>query len=282
MQSKEIVKALDKYFIPGKGFVYFKGCKQPEVEATVWACMAAILSGESPDFLEKSISWLKQMQNSDGSVKINSVCQGQAVWAASQFAILMNLLGEDDHCRKARKFILTQQGETFAEDSFADQDNSIVGWSWTKNSFSWVEPTSWALICLKDSEFRETKRFKDGILLLKNRQIPGKGWNYGNKNVYSTDLIPFIDTTALALCALYNEVEMELVTPVVEFLNKDSLHTDSLYALALAIISLTKYGSEVASHKEKLLQQLEKQPGDYMNSLHLSFACIALAEKAGF
>lgn len=276
MQPDQILKLLEEYYIPDKGLVYFKGCEQPETEATVWACVAASSDLEKYPFLLKSLKWLETMQNADGSVKVNPVCAGQAIWCAAQFAILMDIVGKKEKCKAARNFIISQRSEVFDENPYAEQDNSIVGWSWTHGSFSWVEPTAWALICLRNSEFRDTERYKDGVRLLKNRMIPDKGWNYGNKNVYSTDLIPFIDTTSLALLALHNEIEVENVRNILENLAENSLKTESLYALALAIISLEKFGTANEMQKIKLSEELDKVDLNYMNSLHLSFACLAL------
>ncbi|MDN5280387.1 MAG: hypothetical protein PWR01_4352 [Clostridiales bacterium] len=282
MECVDIIRALKEFWIPGKGFVYQKGFNQPQSEATVWACLASLLIGEKPDYIEAAISWLKSMQNDDGSVNVNSIGTGQTVWAAAQFAILMNFIGESDSLKKARDFLMQAKGETFEQHPFAEQDNSIVGWAWTKDSFSWVEPTAWALIGLKNSSYQASDRFRDGVRLLVDRMIPGNGWNCGVKNVYSTDLIPFVDTTALALLALHDQVEFTSVAEVFEVMETTSLTANSVYALAMTVLVMKKYKRDFTEQRNRLVEFLGDGTEIYMNSHHLAFASIALAEREIF
>jgi hypothetical protein len=85
-----------------------------------------------------------------------------------------------------------------------DQDESVHGWPWRPGNSSWVEPTSHALVVLKQSarvrEFGDRIQEGEGYLL--DRRCPDGGWNYGNKRVYYTDMTSFPETTGLALIGL--------------------------------------------------------------------------------
>jgi hypothetical protein len=80
-------------------------------------------------------------------------------------------------------------------------DEGAVGWSWTKGTASWVEPTGralWALRVLRPG----SAAVADASALLLDREAVGGGWNYGNREVLGERLPPFAQTTASALIGL--------------------------------------------------------------------------------
>src|SRR5204863_9079682 len=61
------------------------------------------------------------------------------------------------------------------------QDNSIQGWSWIEDTFSWVEPTAWCLLALKHCAPQphspiDQIRVRDAERLLADRACHGGGW----------------------------------------------------------------------------------------------------------
>ena len=70
------------------------------------------------------------------------------------------------------------------------QDNALQGWSWIDGTFSWGEPTAWALLALKKCRARgmtakgAEARIRDGEAILRDRVCVTGGWNYGNSNVF--------------------------------------------------------------------------------------------------
>jgi hypothetical protein len=282
MKSKEVAKRLENFLTAQKGFVYQRDCLQPSTEATLWCFAALKFNNLEAQYADSILSWLKKMQNFDGSVKINEICQGQANWVASQYACFMEIFGENKSAEKALKFVLQNRSMTYEQNPYAQQDNSLVGWPWTKKSFSWVEPTSWALLALKSGGLQDRERYKEGIKLLKDRMIAGKGWNCGAGNVYSTDLIPFIDVSALALIAIKDEIEFEKIAEIIDSITKEAMETPSLYAVAMVIHCLKKFKLPVDALLQRLTRLLKNQPDTIANSQHLAVASLALSEKVVF
>ena len=95
--------------------------------------------------------------------------------------------------------------------SNSDADDALTGWPWVEGTYSWVEPTSLALLALRAGAGvvptiargrRYTDRVRIAERMLVDRMTPGGGWNYGNTRVFGQDLEPYPDTTAWALLAL--------------------------------------------------------------------------------
>ena len=86
------------------------------------------------------------------------------------------------------------------------QNNQLQGWSWIAGTFSWVEPTAWALLALKKraaaGQRVDSARLSEAEALLVDRCCAQGGWNYGNANMLGKELRPYVPTTAIALLAL--------------------------------------------------------------------------------
>ena len=87
------------------------------------------------------------------------------------------------------------------------RDFSLHGWPWKPGDSSWVEPTSHALVALKQAaQHYPSAKLKDRVRvgeaqLLDVRSRDG-GWNYGNAEAFGFDLPSYPETTALALLGL--------------------------------------------------------------------------------
>src|SRR5262249_42902645 len=87
------------------------------------------------------------------------------------------------------------------------QDNTLQGWPWIEESFSWVEPTAWCMLAMKISsallpDRERAARIDEAERLLLDRMCQTGGWNYGNSNTLGRELSAHVPTTALALLAL--------------------------------------------------------------------------------
>ena len=83
------------------------------------------------------------------------------------------------------------------------QNESYFGWSWTAGTASWVEPTSYAMVCLRATRAEvlpatAERRLRVGEALLFDRMCPGGGWNCGNPMVYGVPGEPQVASTVWA------------------------------------------------------------------------------------
>ena len=141
------------------------------------------------------------------------------------------------------------------------QDNSLQGWSWIPQTFSWVEPTSWALLALKKwarvSGGRiDADRVGVAEKLLADRACAQGGWNYGNSNMMGQDLRPYVPTTAVALLSLQDKRTDPIVARSVEYLERAAPSEHSSVALSLAVLALRAFHRNNPAADAALVAQL--------------------------
>jgi len=140
------------------------------------------------------------------------------------------------------------------------QDNTLQAWSWIPGTFSWVEPTACCLLALKkwaaNGGHADRSRVNEAERLLANRTCVGGGWNYGNSDVLGKNLHPYLPTTALALLALQDRRDLDLVWRSLDYLEANATSERSAVALALTMIALRIYGRDVRPAESALLAQL--------------------------
>jgi hypothetical protein len=164
------------------------------------------------------------------------------------------------------------------------QDNSLQGWSWVDDTFSWVEPTAWALLALKTCRAKgiavpgaET-RIRDGEAILRDRICITAGWNYGNSNVLGQNLPAYIPTTAIALLALQDRADEAFVQRSLDYLEEHAASHASTRALALTTLALRRHGRSSAPAHRALGTWIVRQPS--VDVVSAGMALCALAEPA--
>ncbi len=183
---------------------------QPAVEPSVLACLA-LLATDSLDTAEETRSvvrdvavWLDQMQRSDGSVGVTASLR--AVTWPTPFAILLwsRTGGFLTQIGQSADWLLETQGTTPEEppDSPIGHDTTIPGWPWILDTHSWLEPTSLTILALRLAGRGEHQRVRQGEAMIRDRAVPGGGWNYGNSSVFGAALRARPAPTGLGLLAL--------------------------------------------------------------------------------
>ena len=142
--------------------------------------------------------------------------------------------------------LANMRGVTFPPAASNRQDNSLRGWPWVANTFSWVEPTAWCVLALK--KYRRTHRdtspatrVTDGERLLIDRVCRNGGWNYGNSNVLGKELFAYVPATAIGLLAMQDRQE-EAVRRSITYLSAHCLEERSGLSLSLSRIALGLVG----------------------------------------
>ena len=140
------------------------------------------------------------------------------------------------------------------------QDNSLQAWSWIDRTFSWVEPTAWSLLALKQwstspGAVSDRTRIVVAEQMLVDRCCATGGWNYGNANMLGQDLKPFVPTTAIALLALQDRQSLPEVARSAAFLEREATSERSGTALALALMALRAYGRSTHALRGTVLAQ---------------------------
>ena len=250
--------------------------KKSNTEATALALLAlrSIAKGPVEPAAQRAGKWLIDRQNADGSWPLNDSLKGPSWSTALAIVALSDRADLRDRLVKAGNWALEQEGSkpgilanlilalTFQKKA-VQLNEDLVGWSWTPNSFSWVEPTSYFLLALKKIRRHLAgksiaERIQQGELMIYDRMCDNGGWNYGNSSVYGDQLWPYPDITAIALVALQDHQERKENQLSLRALGEMAIYTDSGLALSWSAICLSLYGQDSAQLRQRLVQRFAK------------------------
>jgi len=254
---------------PDGGWGAFSGGPST-TEATSLAALAMESAGDE-DRAKAGLSWLRDRQRPDGAWPMSDAVP-QPSWM-TPLAVLALSRFEPTRPRAIRgaRWILAQEGRgypwigrlifrLFPKRRPIEQDSELKGWPWSPDTFSWVEPTAYALIALKmlrselPRELAED-RIGEGERMIFDRMCENGGWNYGNSRVLGEDLWPYPDTTALALIALHDLPDRQEVRLSLKLLDGLVAANGSCLALSLAILCRRLYGLKTADLEKRLLER---------------------------
>ena len=274
-----LVKRLASFSLPDGGLPYYKGGGS-SAEPTLLALLALFASGAPSVHSKPLLSWASSLQNPDGSVGLDPAHRDQGLWLTALATVAFHHCGLKDARDRALGFVTSLRSVTMANDPSVRQDNTIVGWPWVRDTFGWVEPTAWSVIALNVCGRGDDPRAVEGRRFLVDRRIPSGGWNYGNPGINDRELLPFWDTTGLALIALHGQPEA--VRPGLDLLEKGQDKIESLCGLAWTVMGLAGFGRDASRLGQKLLGVMSSLPDDGLNAAHFAAGLVALSSRKVF
>jgi len=257
----------------------FHAGEQSRVEPTSWALRALFDSAKTvgaknfrraADFLRSRQlpdgSWPACAEMSAGSWITSLTCSALAAdpESAKHVAVGLQWLC-DDFPRDSspwRRFVRRIRNESH----LAKQNDSYRGGGWTPKTSSWVEPTAFALMALRDAPAAQlpenaAQRRELAVALLYDRMCPGGGWNCGNPSVYGVDGEALVLPTCWALLALRGSERAAGEKEAQEkpgralslaWLQKEFAKIESAASLAVARMTLENHGIERPPAKRDL------------------------------
>jgi hypothetical protein len=239
-----------------------------ETTSLVVAALQSVGERSAPDRVLRGVIWLIQHQSPDGGFRLNNVTS-MGSWTTALAIIALSAFPEHQSAvLNAARWLLRREGSKpgilaeiilflTGKRKVNELNRDLIGWSWVPNSFSWVEPTSYALTALKKvrSSLGDTgveKRIREGEAMIYDRMCKGGGWNYGNSKVLDYALWPYPDITAIALIALQDRSGERANQQSLRVLRQIAAETNSGLALAWAAICLSLYGQEARDWQERL------------------------------
>ena len=163
-------------------------------------------------------------------------------------------------------------------------DPDKFGWPWMPKTVSWVVPTAYAILALR--QFRSTAqqslvhfRIRRGVEMLYDRICSEGGWNAGNGVVYGVPLTPHEDATALALLALLSEPSNDLIKKSLDWLERRVETCFAPWSLAWAILALEAFGRSTDLLSTRLSSVLD--PIKVQDSATLAVVSLASCSGAG-
>ena len=233
----------------GDGGWGYRAGTRSRIEPTSWALLALARAG-TPDVTvlrrwPRQDGWLIDVPGAPPNVAFNAT------------AALTLLQSEPSLADATIQRLVRAKGEAMPQNPAIRQDNSLQGWSWIADTFSWVEPTAWCVLLLKQRLAAgpldgAKERIRVGERLLADRVCRDGGWNYGSAHVYGADLQPYVPTTALALLAMQDRPDDPIVQRSLQSLQRIAATERSAVALALTILCLRAHGIPVDRWQQDL------------------------------
>jgi hypothetical protein len=280
-ETVALVERLMSFSLPDGGLPYYRG-NSSSAEPTFLAALALFASGVQAGRAKPLLGWALTLQNMDGSISVNPGHRGQGLWLTAQAAIVFHHYGIKENLKRALDFLLSLRSVTVANDPRLKQDNTLAGWPWVPGTFGWVEPTAWSLIALRLSGQAGHPRAVEGRKLLLDRRIPSGGWNYGNPNLDDKELLPFWDTTGLALIALCGHTDVAQVRPSLDLIENNQDKIESLCGLAWAALCLQAYARDVGRLRTRLRNLMGSLTEENLHAGNFALGLIALSGKKVF
>jgi len=264
------------------GWGYYVG-KQSRIESTCWSLLALEPTWEDElgswaAFAAPHLAWLRSRQTVDGLMIETEPSLANMVANALAALVLSRSSASENHTvvGHLRSALITIKGVRL-DPVQGSQDNTLQGWPWVRDTFSWVEPTAWCLLALKrlsvgTVDLSSAQRIDEAERLLLDRVCQGGGWNYGNAHTLGQDLRPYVPTTAVALMALRDKRHLEQVAVSVAELQRSAQTERSATALSLASLAMRLHGLPTDAVDESLVAA----PGRSEARGHLHASALAL------
>jgi hypothetical protein len=290
--SNEFISLLKTLQNADGGWGFHAG-EPSRVEPTCWALRALFGHTEAQDTesFRKGAGYLQSTQLPDGSWPACAEMRAGS-WITS---LTCSVLAADGQSAKNVAAGLKWLCEDFPRDSslvrrllqslrrksqIVSQNDSYHGWGWTPKTASWVEPTAFALLALRDAPAEQlprnaAERRDLAIALLYDRTCPGGGWNCGNPRVYGVDGDALVLPTCWALLALRDTPEKPGRALSLGWLQKEFAKIASAASLAVARMTLENYGFE-RPHASRELQDWAAQELAGQGAHVLAWVCLAL------
>lgn len=152
-----------------------------------------------------------------------------------------------------------------------------VGWGWTEDARSLVEPTARVLIAVRALSPSDRATRDEAIGLLAERRCADGGWNYGNSSHLDVDLRSYAQTTAVALIALRDQPRT-LTDPALAFLRRTWRLEPGALTTAQALIAFRLYGirDEIPAVLDALAR-ISRRPSFAGEPLAVAWAALATA-----
>ena len=221
------------------------------------------------DRFDRALERLQSLQNHDGSWPAFVGDEPQGCWVTAHAILALIAVGrEAAGLASAIQWLLASRGREanwFWRWKFQTVDNNVqfdpakYGWSWVPSTTSWVIPTAFSLIALRQISNRGlnrsacvTERIDMAISMLLDRMCPGGGWNAGNGVAFGVAYSAYIDATAVAVLALAGRENEPGVRTSLAWLVNRLPGCPSPYSLAWGTLALTAYRDVSRGIKETL------------------------------
>ena len=253
--------------LPSGGWSTLLSSAQAALEATCYSVLA--LGSRATSARDRAQSFLLNEQNPNGSWPAFAGDDHDGCWLTSLVAITLRDVVSAIPARLAGLHWLLdskgKEGDWFWKWKFRTADRHVrfdpdkFGWPWFPDTVSWVVPTSFAILALRQLPCScrgfdlAPARVDRGVEMLLDRACPRGGWNAGNGVVYGYPVAPHPDDTAIALLALHNRPQNRVTEISLKYLEETAPTLTAPWSLAWAILALAAHARPTSPLRQALL-----------------------------
>lgn len=259
---EKIAKAVDANHLWG-----YRPQGVPQVEPSILALLALQTDADRyHSLIDQGLQTLASWQDADGAFRIREG-NPQSVWPTALALYLLARLSPDSPTiPRAVAWLSGLQGITLPDDEEYRRDfdinPSLPGWPWVQNTFSWVQPTAWVCLALRQAGYGDHPRLKQGMEMLLDRAYDEGGINYGNRRVFGRATEPVPADTALFLLAMQGTPDHPRLQAARQFMIQVARDNPDLENLCWARLSLDVWREDPAA--ANVLDMLDEHiPGAY-------------------
>ena len=280
-------RALIDRQLPNGGWNYGQASAQADLEPTCLALVA--LRRDSSPAHARGLQFLLDTQNPNGSwpafqgddqegsgltpLAVTALASGGIMFPAVERTLewLLDMKGKESHWLWKWKFRTSDTHVRFDPDKY--------GWPWMPGTCSWVIPTAFAVIAMKQAFVcckpgKVALRIRRGTEMLLDRACPEGGWNAGNGVVYGVPMAAHLDATAAALLALHGEKVDPIIRASLEWLEDSFVACSAPWSLAWSLLALDAYDRPIGDLAGRLSRLAD--PSMIEDSATLATVIIAL------
>lgn len=222
------------------------------------AALGALALGAHGRDTSTALDWLQTQQKDDGGIPVLPSLD-QPRWPTSLALWAFQSAGREAAAARAIDYLLDHQGIPVDRSELLGHDSTLIGWSWVDATHSWVEPTGYALIGLREAGRADHERCRRGVEMLLDRCLPSGGWNYGNTRVMSNMLRPFPATTGVALVGLAGEPMVPAIERSLDYLRATVSSLKAPVSLSWSLLALAAWHREAPAME--LIETSVRAPG---------------------
>jgi len=229
----------------------------------------------SADSAAKGLSWLESRIGPDGGLRYEG--DEDIHWSTSLAAYCLVRLRhkEAKDAGKLRACLACLS-------ALRGSSDKGVGWAWTNQTFSWVEPTSYGLLALKAAGQANNPRVREAEVMLQSRTCADGGWNQGLLRAFYEQAEPLATQTALGILALQDVPAAR--TPIlkaVAYLRSAAGTHPTVLSLVWSTLAMNAIGEDPGSLPAELEKRQEPE-GSWRSSVLLTaLAVLALQAVTG-
>jgi hypothetical protein len=289
----DLQSEIEKRRLPSGGWASGQG-RRAAIETTCYGLIA--LADGQQSVRQNAIDFLLRTKNPDQSWPAFEGDDPEGCWVTSLSLIALRFVHAPSlPTENSIQWLLDnkgREGHWLWKWKFRTVDRQVqfdpwkYGWSWFPGTVSWVIPTAFSLIALKQSlaccrTEQVADRIQLGMEMLRDRACPGGGWNAGNGMVFSAPLKPHIDTTAIALLALTEDDGKPTARRALDWLRQACVECSSAYSLAWSSLALLVHRDPAVDLCIERLHRVLYSERSTLNIETLSLAAIGINAAEG-